>query len=45
MYDENDEKVVSAGFFFNPKATERDIILDEGERIIGIVSRIEQRYA
>lgn len=36
---------MSAGFFHNPKATTRDIYLEEGERIVGIVSRIEKRYA
>jgi hypothetical protein len=45
FFDEDNKLLMSAGFFHNPKATTRDIYLEEGERIVGIVSRIEKRYA
>jgi hypothetical protein len=35
---------LAAGFFFNTNASTRDIILDEGERIIGVQSRIEKKF-
>ena len=45
FFDNNDKCILSAGFFYNPLAKTRDIYLEEGERVIGIVSRIEQQYA
>ena len=45
LFDAEDNLLLSAGFFYNAQAKVRDIILEEGERIIGIQSRIEQKYA
>lgn len=44
LFDANDKCLCAAGFFGNQKAHTRDYLLDENERIIGIFSRIEQRY-
>lgn len=41
LFDKNDVCVLRVGFLFNPNAQTRDIYLEEGERIVGIKSRIE----
>lgn len=45
MFDEDEECILSAGFFFNKNARTREFILDDDERLIGIYSRIEKRYS
>lgn len=44
LFDASDKCILAAGFFGNQKAHTRDYYLEEGERIIGIYSRIEERY-
>ena len=36
LFDEEDNLLLSAGFFHNPKATTREFELDEDERIVGV---------
>ena len=45
MLDDEGKCVLSAGFFQNKNAHTREFILDDDERVIGISSRIEKRYA
>lgn len=35
----------SVGFLHNKNAQTRDVYLEKGERIIGVVSRIHERHA
>ena len=36
LFDEEDNLLLSAGFFHNPKATTREFELDDDERIVGV---------
>lgn len=45
MFDKDNKCVLSAGFFQNKNAHSRDFTLDDDERVLGIYSRIEKRYA
>ena len=45
LFDNVNNCVLKAGFFYNPNAKTREFLLEEGERIVGIVSRIEKRFA
>jgi hypothetical protein len=45
LFDADNNCILQAGFFQNKNAHARDFYLEEGEKIIGIYSRIEKRYA
>jgi hypothetical protein len=44
FFDSDNNLLLRAGFFGNQKAYTREFTLDEDERLIGVFSRIEERY-
>lgn len=42
--DKHDSVLLKAGFSGNAQTTVRDFLLEPGEKVIGIHSRVEKRY-